>query len=113
MSVAEAASRQASTDPRPQYNLLSPGSKQFIHVLGGGAILTEFTKVLTNINIMDFPCVTSSTKSKRIDEQKLRALNACVSHLAAPKGVVANAALVRQDRALFTSSSCTNYHITD
>ena len=109
-----------------QSNLLSPGGKQFIHVLGGAggdAILADYAKVLAATGVTDFPYVTSSTEGKpgeaptpvgkRVDEQKLRDLNAYVSRLAAPKGVVTDAALVGQGRALFVSSNCTNCHNTD
>ena len=109
-----------------QSNLLSPGGKQFIHVLGGAggdAMLADYAKVLAATGVTGFPYVTTSTAGKpgdaptptgkRVDEQKLRNLNAYVSRLAAPKGVVTDAALVGQGRALFVSNNCTNCHNTD
>ena len=109
-----------------QSNLLTPGGKQFIHVLGGAggdAMLADYAKVLAATGVTGFPFVTAHMQGKpgdaptptgkRVDEQKLRDLNAYVSSLAAPKGVVTDAALVGQGRALFASNNCTNCHNTD
>ena len=109
-----------------QSNLLSPGGRQFIHVLGGAsgdAILADYTKVLAATGVTGYPFVVAHMQGKpgyaptptgkRVDEQKLRDLNAYVSSLAAPKGVVTNAVLVGQGRALFVSNNCTSCHNTD
>jgi len=109
-----------------QSNLLTPGGRQFIHVLGGAsgdAILADYAKVLAATGVTGYPFVVAHMQGKpgdaptptgkRVDEQKLRDLNAYVSSLAAPKGVVTNVVLVDQGRALFVSNNCTNCHNTN
>jgi len=109
-----------------QSNLLSPGGKQFIHVLGGAGgdqMLAGYAKVLAATGVTGFPYVASATQGKpgeaptptgkRVDGQKLRDLNAYVSSLQPPKGVVMDAALVGKGRALFAANNCHNCHNTD
>jgi len=109
-----------------QTNLLSPGGKQFIHGLGatgGDSILAGYQRVLAATGVTGYPYVTAHMQGKpgepptptgkRVDEQKLRDLQAYVNSLPAPKGVVASAALVGKGRALFASEKCTACHNTN
>ncbi|RZL12688.1 MAG: hypothetical protein EOO62_10390 [Hymenobacter sp.] len=109
-----------------QSNLLSPGGMQFIHGLGataGDSMLAGYKRVLAATGVTGYPYVTAHMQGKpgdpptptgkRVDEQKLRDLQAYVNSLQAPKGVVANAALVEKGRALFVSQKCTDCHNTN
>ncbi len=109
-----------------QSNLLSPGGKQFIHLLGaagGDSILAGYAKVLAATGVTGYPYVTAPEKGKpgevptptgkRVDEQKLRDLEAYVRSLQAPKGVVTNATQVASGRALFVAQNCTSCHNTN
>ncbi|MBR7211094.1 c-type cytochrome [Microvirga sp. STS02] len=109
-----------------QSNLLSPGGRQFMHALGaagGDSIVAGYAKVLAATGVTGYPFVTAHLQGKagdpptptgkRVDEQKLRDLNAYVSSLQAPKGVVRNAAQVASGRALFISQNCTACHNTN
>lgn len=109
-----------------QSNLLSPGGRQFMHALGaagGDSIVAGYAKVLAATGVTGYPFVTAHMQGKagdpptptgkRVDEQKLRDLNAYVSSLQAPKGVVRNAAQVASGRALFISQNCTSCHNTN
>lgn len=109
-----------------QSNLLSPGGMQFIHGLGataGDSMLAGYKRVLAATGVTGYPFVTAHMQGKagdpptptgkRVDEQKLRDLQAYVNSLQAPKGVVASAALVDKGRALFVSQKCTDCHNTN
>ena len=109
-----------------QSNLLSPGGKQFIHLLGaagGDSIVAGYAKVLAATGVTGYPYVTAPEKGKpgeaptptgkRVDEQKLRDLEAYVRSLQAPKGVVMNATQVASGRALFIAQNCTSCHNTN
>ena len=107
-------------------NLLSPGGRQFLHILGaagGDSIVAGYAKVLAATGVTGYPYITAELKGKpgeaptptgkRVDEQKLRDLQAYVNSLQAPKGVVTNAAQVASGRALFISNNCTSCHNTN
>ncbi|QMW07161.1 hypothetical protein H3H32_32015 [Spirosoma foliorum] len=109
-----------------QSNLLSPGGKQFIHLLGaagGDSIMAGYAKVLATTGVTGYPYVTAPQKGKpgdpptptgkRVDEQKLRDLEAYVRSLQAPKGVVTNATQVASGRAVFIAQNCTSCHNTN
>jgi mono/diheme cytochrome c family protein len=109
-----------------QSNLLSDGGRQFIHGLGataGDSMLAGYTKVLAATDVTGYPYVTAALKGKagepptptgkRVDEQKLRDLQAYVNSLPAPKGVVTNAAQVTSGRALFVTQNCASCHNTN
>jgi len=109
-----------------QSNLLSPGGRQFIHGLGataGDSMLAGYQRVLAATGVTGYPYVTAHLQGKagdpptptgkRVDEQKLRDLQAYVNSLQAPKGVVTSPALVAQGRALFISAKCTDCHNTN
>lgn len=109
-----------------QSNLLSPGGKQFIHLLGaagGDSIVAGYAKVLAATGVTGYPYVTAPQKGKpgdpptptgkRVDEQKLRDLEAYVRSLQAPKGVVTNATQVASGRAVFIAQNCTSCHNTN
>lgn len=109
-----------------QSNLLSPGGKQFIHLLGatgGDSIVAGYAKVLAATGVRGYPYVTASEKGKpgeaptptgkRVDEQKLRDLQAYVRSLQAPKGVVTNVTQVASGRTVFIAQNCTSCHNTN
>jgi len=109
-----------------QSNLLSPGGKQFIHGLGataGDSLLAGYQRVLAATGVTGYPYVVAHLQGKageaptptgkRVDEQKLRDLQAYVNSLQAPKGQVTSPALVAQGRALFVSQKCTACHNTN
>ena len=107
-------------------DLLTPGGKQFIHILGaaaGDSLTAGYAKVLAATGVTGYPYVTAHMQGKagdpatpvgkRVDEQKLLDLQAYLTSLPAPKGVVTNAALVAQGRTLFISEKCTACHNTN
>ena len=109
-----------------QSNLLSPGGKEFIHGLGataGDSMLAGYAKVLAATGVTGYPYVTAHMQGKpgdpptptgkRVDEQKLRDLQAYVNSLQAPKGMITSAATVAKGRALFVSEKCTECHNTN
>lgn len=109
-----------------QSNTLSEGGRQFIHTLGatgGDSLLAGYARVLAATHVTGYPFVTAELKGKpgepptpagkRVDEQKLRDLRAYVEQLPAPKGVVGDAGVVAQGRAVFISRKCTDCHNTN
>ena len=109
-----------------QSNLLSAGGREFLHILGGAggdSSVAGYAKVMAVTNVTGFPYVTAQLQGKageaatptgkRVDEQKLRDLEAYVRSLPAPKGVVTNAAQVANGRSLFISQNCTSCHNTN
>lgn len=109
-----------------QTNLLSPGGRQFIHGLGataGDSMLAGYQRVLAATNVANFPYVTAHLQGKpgapptptgrRVDEQKLRDLQAYVNSLQAPKGQATDVTLVTKGKALFVSQNCTQCHNTN
>lgn len=109
-----------------QSNLLSPGGRQFLHILGaagGDSIAAGYAKVLAATGVTGFPYVTARMEGKageaatptgkRVDEQKLRDLEAYVRSLQAPRGVVTNAKQVASGRVLFIAQNCTSCHNTN
>ncbi|MGI4871428.1 MAG: hypothetical protein ACRYFX_09655 [Janthinobacterium lividum] len=109
-----------------QSNLLSPGGKEFIHALGataGDSMLAGYAKVLAATGVTGYPYVVAHMQGKpgdpptptgkRVDEQKLRDLQAYVNSLQAPKGAVTSPALVAKGKAVFVAEKCTACHNTD
>lgn len=109
-----------------QSNVLSPGGRQFIHGLGataGDSLLAGYQRVLAATGVTGYPYVTAHLQvkagdpptptGKRVDEQKLRDLQAYLTSLQAPKGVVTDAKMVAQGRTLFISEKCTDCHNTN
>ncbi|NML67676.1 c-type cytochrome [Hymenobacter sp. RP-2-7] len=109
-----------------QTNLTTPGGATFIHILGGTAgdsLIAGYKRVLAATGVQGIPFVTAHMQGKagelatptgkRVDEQKLRDLQAYLNQLPAPKGVVTDAALVAKGRALFVSQNCTQCHNTN
>ena len=109
-----------------QSNLLSAGGREFLHILGGAggdSSVVGYAKVMAVTNVTGFPYVTAQLQGKvgeaatptgkRVDEQKLRDLEAYVRSLPAPKGVVTNEAQVANGRSLFISQNCTSCHNTN
>ena len=86
-------------------------------------MLAGYQRVLAATGVTGYPYVTAHLQGKagdpptptgkRVDEQKLRDLQAYVNSLQAPKGVVTSPALVAQGRALFISAKCTDCHNTN
>ncbi|MGI4833399.1 MAG: hypothetical protein ACRYFK_08045 [Janthinobacterium lividum] len=107
-------------------DLETPGGATFIHTLGstaGDSLIAGYKRVLAATGVTNYPYVVAHMQGKagqpptpvgkRVDEQKLRDLQAYVNSLQAPKGVVTSAALVAKGKALFVSENCTQCHNTN
>jgi mono/diheme cytochrome c family protein len=108
-----------------QTNLLSPGGRKFIHILGGAdgdKMLDDYAYVLKATNVHGGPFIVakdglevgkpSSPTGKRVDNQKLLDLNAYLASLPAPAGHSEDANEVARGRQVFLSS-CTSCHFAD
>lgn len=109
-------------------NLTTTAGKAFLHTVGaaaGDALATDYIAVLAATNVTGYPFVKGSTVTTpgdpngpvgiRVDNQKLIDMNAYLSGLAAPKGVVTDATAVASGRALFlnTTNRCIECHNVD
>lgn len=108
-----------------QTTLLSPGGKKFLHILGGAGgdkMLEDYAYVLSATNVRGFPYIVAkdgypagtpaALTGKRVDDQKLRDLNAYLASLPAPAGHREQEDEVARGRQLFRSS-CTTCHYAD
>lgn len=111
--------------------LTTPGGRAFMTKLGGDAagneIVDDYVKILADTGVTGYPFVKSSPPSDaaqagsedyptgvRVDEQKLRDLNAYLDSLPAPNGEHGNSRMVSRGRELFTSSGgCASCHNVD
>lgn len=109
-----------------QTNLTSPGGRAFLHKLGGKAgdeIADNYVKVLKATGVTGYPFVNASPHAQpgseeaplgvRVDEQKLRDLNAYLVSLPAPRGEKGDAKTIERGRDLFRTSGCTSCHNVD
>ena len=109
-------------------NLTTAGGQAFVHKVAGAAgdaMVADYIAVLADTGVTGYPFVKGATMTQpgdpdgvlgiRVDSQKLLDLNAYLSALPAPAGVVTDAAAVTRGRALFvaTTSRCTECHNTD
>lgn len=105
--------------------LLTPGGRQFLHILAGKAgdqLADDYAEVLKDTGVKGYPYVKTATTGKpgapatpvgvRVDNAKLLDLNAYLASLPAPKGVVHDAAAVARGRDVFRGS-CTQCHNVD
>ena len=107
-------------------DLTTPGGRAFLHKLGGAAgdeIADNYVKVLAATGVKGYPYVQAEPHSKpgsedaplgiRVDETKLRDLNAYLASLPAPRGAKVSAQLSDKGRELFRTVGCTNCHNVD
>jgi cytochrome c2 len=109
-------------------NLTTTAGKAFLHKVGaagGDALAADYTAVLAATGVTGYPYVKGSTVTSagdadgpvgiRVDNQKLLDMNAYLSALPAPKGVVTDATAVASGRAAFvaTANQCTQCHNVD
>ena len=109
-----------------QTNLTSPGGRAFLNKLGGKAgaeIVDDYVKVLKATGVTGYPFVKAAPNPQpgseeaplgvRVDEQKLRDLNAYLVSLPAPRGEKADKKIIDHGRELFRTSGCTSCHNVD
>ncbi len=107
-------------------NITTPGGRAFIHKLGGAAgdeMVDSYVKVLEATGVRGYPYVRAALHPNpgsedaplgyRVDEQKLRDLNAYLVSLRAPKGHLKDAAAAMRGRKLFRTGNCTQCHNAD
>ena len=108
-------------------NLTTTGGRAFIHKVAGAAgdaMIDDYVAVLAATSVTGYPYVkgTATTPGDpdgvlgiRLDNQKLFDLNAYMTALPAPAGVVTDAAAVARGRTSFmaTANRCTQCHNTD
>lgn len=106
--------------------LTQPNGRAFVKKLGGAAagdeIVDGYIQVLAATGVTGYPFITASAGSVpgsedapvglRVDNQKLLDMNGYLNSLAAPDGVVADAAAATRGRASFRNS-CTGCHNVD
>ncbi len=108
-----------------QTNLLSPGGRKFMHALGGlggDRITADYAYVLKVTGVKGYPYVNANggfkpgsppaPTGKRVNNERLFALNAYVAALPAPKGHVEDPASVARGRETFRAQ-CTSCHNVD
>lgn len=104
-------------------NLTTTGGRAFLHTLGGAAgdeIADDYVKVLKATNVTGYPFVQTSQQGQpgaeetplgvRVDETKLRDLNAYLVKLPAPRGAVGDKKMIDRGRDLFRTVGCTTCH---
>ena len=107
-------------------NLTTPGGRAFLHKLGGAAgdeIADNYVKVLKDTGVTGYPFVKASAHAQpgsedapiglRVDEKKLRDLNAYLVSLPAPAGEKGDVAKTAHGRELFRTVGCTQCHNLD
>lgn len=107
-------------------DLTTPGGRAFLHKLGGAAgdeIADDYVKVLRDTGVTGYPFVKASPHPQpgsedaplgvRVDETKLRDLNAYLVSLPAPKGERGDGKSIARGRELFRTSGCTTCHNVD
>lgn len=107
-------------------NLTTPGGRAFAKKLGGAAgeeIVDDYIKILKETNVTGYPFVKANPHPQpgtedaplgiRVDNQKLRDLNAYVVKLEAPKGEKGDKQAINRGRDLFRTQSCTVCHNAD
>ena len=109
-----------------QTNLTTPSGRAFLHKLGGAAgdeIADEYVKVLAATGVSGYPFVKANKHAKpgseeapiglRVDDTKLRDLNAFLVSLAAPPAAANDVDATARGSRLFTSAGCTGCHNAD
>ena len=107
-------------------NITTPGGRAFLVKLGGAAagneIVDGYLQVLAATGVTGFPYLDAPVSPLagtedaplgiRVDETKLFDMNAYLNSLAAPRGVVSDAAAATRARAVFRTN-CTGCHNVD
>ena len=106
--------------------LTTPGGRKWLHTLAGPAgdeLADNYVKVLAATNVTGYPYVkataggTPATEDTpvglRVDEGLLRAMNAYLVKLDAPRGARVEAAVAARGRAVFRASGCVSCHNVD
>ncbi len=111
--------------------LTTPGGRAFLRRLGGDAAGTEiaddYVHILAETGVTGYPFVKAATPSDpaqagtedypvglRVNETKLRDLNAYLAHLPAPHGMHSDTAAIRRGSELFRNAGgCAGCHNAD
>lgn len=106
-----------------QTNLTTPGGRALLHKLGGAAgdeIADEYVKVLAATGVTGYPFIKATPRNDpngqsapaglRVDESKLRDLNAFLSSLPAPMGARIDRSRMMAGRRAFENANCTRCH---
>jgi hypothetical protein len=111
-----------------QTMLTTPGGRAFVHTLAGAAgdeMVDNYVKVLRDTGVTGYPYVIAQARKTgkpgaqatpvgfRVDNRKLLALNAYLSALPAPAGVVKDRAAFTRGRNAFRTVGCTSCHNED
>ena len=107
-------------------NITTPGGRAFLHKLGGAAgdeIVNSYVKILDATGVRGYPYVRAAPYADpgseeaplgiRVDEKKLRDMNAYLASLAAPKGRITDAAAAIRGREQFRTGVCVQCHNAD
>lgn len=106
--------------------ITTPAGRAFMHKVGGAAgdeIVDSYVRVLAATGVTGYPFVRppphpatdglAAPTGVRVDEKKLRDLNAYLVSLRAPAGRIQDEASARRGRMLFRTSGCTGCHNSD
>lgn len=108
--------------------LTTPGGRAFVHQLAGPAgdeMIANYVKILAATGVTGYPYVASQAQSGgqpgtlttpigfRVDNAKLLAMNAYLSALQAPPGVVTDPQAVARGRHDFSALGCAACHNAD
>lgn len=106
--------------------ITTPEGRAFMHKAGGAAgdeIVDSYVRVLAKTGVTGYPFVQatgdpmgggqSAPTGARVDERKLRDLNAYLASLRAPQGHVRDAAAALRGRTLFRTGTCVTCHNAD
>ncbi len=109
-----------------QTMLTTPGGRAFVHKLAGGAgdeMIENYVKVLKETGVTGYPYLKAREAGKpgdlatpigyRVDDRRLLALNAYLSSLAAPAGVVGDRQAMARGQMVFRTAGCTGCHNVD
>ncbi len=109
-----------------QTMLTTPGGRAFVHTLAGASgdeMIANYVQILRETGVTGYPYVRTQASGKpgelatpigvRVDNTKLLALNAYLSSLQAPAGVVDDRQAVARGREVFRTAGCTGCHNTD
>ena len=109
-----------------QTMLTTPGGRAFVHKLAGAAgdeLIDDYVKILRDTGVTGYPFVRTIGTGElgslatpfglRVDNRKLLAMNAYLSALPSPAGMMGGAQGAMRGRAVFASSGCTGCHNID
>jgi len=106
-----------------QTMLTTPGGRAFVHTLAGAAgdeMIADYVEILRETGVTGYPFVRLSGSGMpgtlptpigaRVDNRKLFALNAYLSALTAPAGMIKDQQAAIRGRTVFRSMGCTGCH---